>query len=136
MQPSSVVISEEIGRVEELLSRAAGIIAGAKGSIKIRQAMNLVGFTKAEICSMTLYQRVRRQSMRLSVVDTRVVNTMKAIVLPVMQVNVGSGDTVTSTLSSAERTGEITATQLQLLLQLQLQLQLQEAGCQLHLDVW
>jgi len=56
---------------------------------------------------MTLYQRVRRQSTRLSVVDTRVV-AMKVndVSKPVSQVNINSGDTVTSTLSSAERTGD------------------------------
>jgi len=48
--------------------------------------------------------------MRLSVVDTRVVSTTNVVALPLSQVNVGSGDTVMSTLSSAERTGKITAT--------------------------
>jgi len=63
-------MSEATERVEELFSRAADIIAATKGAIKIRQAMKLVGFTQDEICDMTLYQRVRQQSMRLSVVDT------------------------------------------------------------------
>jgi len=100
-------MSEGMEAKEELMSRAAGIIAAAKGAIKIRQAMKLVGFSHEEICNMTLYQRVRRQSTRLSVVDTRVV-AMKVddVSKPVSQVNINSGDTVTSTLSSAERTGD------------------------------
>jgi len=88
------------------------MMSAAKGTIKIRQAMKLVGFTEDEIHNMTLYQRVRHQSMRLSVVDTRVVSTIKAVALPLSQVDVGSGDTVTSTLSSAERTGENASTTL------------------------
>jgi len=54
---------------------------------------------------MTLYQRVRHQSTRLSVVDTQVVNAITVIDRPLSEVDVGSGDTVISTLSSAERTG-------------------------------
>jgi len=54
---------------------------------------------------MTLYQRVRRQSTRLSVVDTReVAINMNDVSKPVSQVNINSGDIVTSTLNSAERT--------------------------------
>ena len=105
MQGSSLLISEGTERVEELSSRAAGIIAAAKGTIKIRHAMKLVGFSTDEICNMTLYQRVRHQSTRLSVVDTQVVNAITVIDRPLSEVDVGSGDTVISTLSSAERTG-------------------------------
>jgi len=70
MQATLSCMPGGVERVEELLSRAPGIIAAAKGTIKIRQAMKLVGFAQDEIHNMTLYQRVRRQSMRLSVVDT------------------------------------------------------------------
>ena len=45
VQRSSLTMSEATERVNDLLSRAAGIITAAKGAIKIRQAMNLVGFT-------------------------------------------------------------------------------------------
>jgi len=54
---------------------------------------------------MTLHQRVRRQSARLSVVDTQVVNAITVIDRPLAQVDVGSGNTATSRLSSAKRTG-------------------------------
>jgi len=108
MQASSSNISEGKERLEELISQAAGIVAAAKGVMKIRHVMKLVGFTQEEICSMTIYQRVRWQSLRLSIVDTQVVATMpKVLDRPVSQVNLGSGDTVTSTLSSAERTGDV-----------------------------
>jgi len=70
--------------------------------------MKLVGFAQDETCNMTLYQRVRQQSMQLSVMDTREVAASATVARPVCQVNVGSGDTVTSTLSSAERTGDNT----------------------------
>ena len=108
MSFSLLNMSEGPERVADLLSRAAGIIAAAKGAIKIRQAMKLVGFSQDEICNMTLYQKVRRHSMRLSVIDTREVAAIPGVVGPVSQVNMGSGETVTSTLSSAERTGDNT----------------------------
>ena len=92
------------------MPRAAGIVAAAKGVIRIRQAMKLVGFSQEEICNMKIYQRVRRQSMRLTVVDSRATATTATVPavleVPVRQVNIGSGGTVTSTLSSAERTGD------------------------------
>ena len=95
-------MSEDAERIDELVSRAAGIIAAAKGTIKMRQAMKLVGFTHEETHNMTLYQRVRWQSSRLSVVDKQKVQTVAMVSRPVSQANVGSGDTATSTLSSAE----------------------------------
>jgi len=69
MQGSSLITLEGTERVEELSSLVAGIIAAAKGTIKIRQAMKLLGVSTDETCNMTLHQRVRRQSARLSVVD-------------------------------------------------------------------
>jgi len=85
---------------------------------------------------MTLYQRVRRQSTRLSVVDTRVV-AMKVndVSKPVSQVNINSGDTVTSTLSSAERTGDTLRTSTGDPLQRTDQMAL-ILGLLPHLDAW
>jgi len=105
---SSLNMLEGEDSKEEMISRASGIIAAAKGVIKIRQAMKLVGFSQDEICNMTLYQKVRRKSQRVSVVDKSATNAIMMEIGPVRQVNMGSGDTVTSTLSSAERTGENT----------------------------
>jgi len=105
---SSLNMSEGKDSKEEMMSRASGIIAAAKGVIKMRQTMKLVGFSQDEICKMTLCQKVRRKSQRMSVVDKSVTNAIMMEVRPFSQVNTGSGDTLTSTLSSTERTGENT----------------------------
>jgi len=94
-------MSEANEMLEGMICHASGVIAAAKGKIKIREAMRLVGFANVQVETMSLYQRVRQKSMQMVVVDKRA--TPKAD-CPVPQVNVGSGDTVTSTLSSSERT--------------------------------
>jgi len=94
-------MSEAQEDLEGKISHASGLIAASKGKMKIRQAMKLVGFSTAEVETMRIYQKVRRQSMRMIVVDKSAVARGKC---PVPQGNIGSGDTVTSTLSSAERT--------------------------------
>jgi len=101
VQGSSLTMSEAPEALEGMISHASGMIAAGKGKIKIRDAMRMVGFDKAQVETMSLYQKIRRLSQQMVVIDKR---SVAAVVRPVQQVRVGSGDTVTSTLSSAERT--------------------------------
>jgi len=80
---------------DEMIADASGIIAAARGKIKIRQAMRLVEFTDAQVKNMTLYQKVRRKAKQMMVVDTKVPNAVPK--------QIGDdAETVNSTLSSAE----------------------------------
>jgi len=82
---------------DEMIADASGIIAAARGKIKIRQAMRLVEFTDAQVKNMTLYQKVRRKAKQMMVVDTKVPNAVPK--------QIGDdAETVNSTLSSAEQT--------------------------------
>jgi len=79
------------------------MIAAGKGKIKIRGTMRMVGFTPVQVEMMKLYQRVRRKSMQMVVVDKSSVATPGMIAGgPVPQVHLGSGETVTSTLQCLE----------------------------------
>jgi hypothetical protein len=57
------------GKHEMQVEMASGIIADGCGHVKITQAMRLVGFTSPEIKNMKLYQQVRRQSVKVVVVE-------------------------------------------------------------------
>jgi len=98
VQGSSLTMLEAPEALKGMMSHASGMIAAGKGKIKIQEAMRMVGFDKAQEETMSLYQKIRRLSQQMVVIDKR---SVAAVVRPVQQ---GSGDTVTSTLSSAERT--------------------------------
>jgi len=105
MQASSLCIMEEENTIDDKIVHASSIIAAAKGKIKIRAAMRLVGFTDAETKNMTTYQQVRRKSTNMIVVDK------KALPKATVPQQIGDGaETVASTLSSAERNDAITET--------------------------
>lgn len=55
-------------RQKRLVEEASGIIAAARGKVKITQAMGLVGFSTPERRDMKIYQQVRRRSMKVAVV--------------------------------------------------------------------
>lgn len=66
------------GREEELQGlseQAAGIVAASQSKVGIRQAMNLVGFTREEVQVMKWYQKVRRRSKVLAVVENKKAGT-------------------------------------------------------------
>ena len=62
-------MSEENAEEDGRINHASGIIAAAKGKIKITEAMKLVGFSTPERKNITVYQRVRRRSQQLTVVS-------------------------------------------------------------------
>jgi len=94
-------MSEAQASLEDMISHASGLIAAAIGKIKIRAAMRLVYFTSVQVETMSLYQRIRRKSQQMVVVDKR---SVERPAIPLPQVNICSGDTVASILSSTERT--------------------------------
>jgi len=103
-------MSEAVASLEDMISHASGMIAAGKGKIKIRKAMRMVGFTKEQVERMSLYHKIRCQAMNMLVVDKRCIQQPEPAAGPLPQVHLGSGDTVTSSLSSAERTDGDTLT--------------------------
>jgi len=98
MQGSSLTASEQENALEGKILHASSIIAAAKGKIKIRAAMRLVGFTDQEAKTMTLYQKVRRKSQNIVVMEKG------ALPKQAVPAQIGDGaETVSSTLSSADR---------------------------------
>ena len=66
-------------RRQSLIEEASGIVAAANGKIKIVQAMKLVGFSTPERKNMTVYQQVRRRSLKVSVVEVRKGNNGRSL---------------------------------------------------------
>jgi hypothetical protein len=64
-------MSRSDAELKELVEAAAGIVAGSLKRVGISQAMDLVGFNVEERRKMTLYQKVRRRALRLTVVDKK-----------------------------------------------------------------
>jgi len=63
-------MSEQTPEEDKRINHAtSGIIAASKGTIKIVQAMKLVGFTAPERKNITVYQRVQRRSQQMHVVS-------------------------------------------------------------------
>lgn len=79
----------------KLVDMAAGVVAASQKTIGISQAMTLVGFSEEERGQMKLYQKVRRLSMKLSVVVLP-----KGTSLP-LAVSVLPAASATSSLTSA-----------------------------------
>jgi len=104
MQAPPLIMSEEEEALQGMILHASSLIAAAKGLIKIRAAMRMVGFTEEQTKSMTLYQKVRRKSQNMIVVDK------KALTTPSVPEQIGDGaETVSSTLSSADRNDQVSA---------------------------
>ena len=98
MQAPPLIMSEEEKALQGMILHASSLIAAAKGLIKIRAAMRMVGFTEEQTKSMTLYQQVRRKSQNMIVVDKKALST------PSVPEQIGDGaEAVSSTLSSADR---------------------------------
>ncbi len=55
--------------IKEMVEQAAGIVAARANKVQIKAAMKLVGFSEEERSKFSLYQRVRRRSLRLEVVE-------------------------------------------------------------------
>jgi hypothetical protein len=62
-------MSKQHARLERLVHEASGIVAATHDKVKITQAMMLVGFTSPERRNMKIYQKVRRRSMKVAVVE-------------------------------------------------------------------
>jgi len=84
-------MSEANEPLEDMTSHASGMIAAGKGKIKIREAMRMVGFTACQVETMSLYQKIRRKSTKMVVVDKRSIELADG---PLPQVHMGSGNTV------------------------------------------
>jgi len=81
-------MSEANDPLEDMISHASGMIAAGKGKIKIREAMRM---TACQVETMSLYQKIRRKSMKMVVVDKRSIELAAG---PLPQVHMGSGNTV------------------------------------------
>ena len=57
--------------LKALVDAAAGIVVGSGKRVGIALAMEYVGFTLEQRRDMTMYQRVRRRSKKLTVVELK-----------------------------------------------------------------
>ena len=90
-------MSEGSRSTEDKVLQAAGIVAAAKGGIKIVAAMKMAGFSTIETKAMRTYQQVRRKAQQMVVVDT----TVETVIPRVISSNKRSGGTsVISSLTS------------------------------------
>jgi hypothetical protein len=62
-------MSEQHAELEGLVHEASGIVVAAGGKVKITKAMALVGVTSPERRNMKIYQKVRRRSLKVAVVE-------------------------------------------------------------------
>ncbi len=90
-------MSDDSRSTEDKVLQAAGIVAAAKGGIKIVAAMKMAGFSSIETKAMRTYQQVRRKAQQMVVVDTSV----ESVIPRVISSNKRSGGTsVVSSLTS------------------------------------
>lgn len=55
--------------MKAMVEQAAGIVTASANKVPIKEAMRLVGFSEEERSKFSLYQKVRRRSLRLEVVE-------------------------------------------------------------------
>ena len=87
-------MSEVNSELQRKVEMAAGIIAGSQHTVGISRAMEIVGFSEEERRNMALYQKVRRRSLKLCVVDKKAV-----VPIPAVEVAPRTSSTTTSSLS-------------------------------------
>ena len=85
---------------ENKVLNASGIVAAAKGGIKIPAAMKMAGFSVAETKVMRMYQQVRRKAQNMVVVDTTVESIIPREIAGGKK---SGGASVVSSLTSEER---------------------------------
>lgn len=69
MSQASSDTTERDERLKKLVEAAAGIVAGSRKLVGVTKAMDIVGFSAEERKDITIYQKVRRKSLKLTVVE-------------------------------------------------------------------
>ena len=99
-------MAEDNGELERMVELAAGIIVGSQNTVKIVKAMEIAGFSLEERRNMTVYQKVRRRSQKLCIVEKKRAVQWQPFLN--VDVAVGTGTTTVSSLTSnSHRAGEV-----------------------------
>ena len=83
-------MSEDNDPLQKKVEMAAGIVVGSQNTVGIAKAMEIEGFSEEECHKMTIYQRVRRRSHKLCIVEKNKITSA----LPPSAVNVEASNCI------------------------------------------